>query len=273
MYSLQSVNSSVNDIKVARYALQLSVCVINKNLLVAHSSSGSALSHFNWLDEISNTLVIVPYWKQILKLQIHTLIYIQSIRGRNFQMHIMALCPLMKWYCALDHYNYLRWLTFHVLDLVNLEQQHPDVYKNFCKEHISFNKSGSEFSTMALDQLNEQSNEIIKGSGVATRLLNSEEESALRRWELCGSEIVDMISSFEESINPTPSIEELKYKKHHENTPAFRQMFVGDVKRLLEIFIVNPFDTNDFTTVNNETIIFDEDLVKSVKDISDLGKK
>ena len=68
---------------------------------------------------------------------------------------------------------------------------------------------------------------------MATRLLNREGESALLLWELCGSEIVNMITSFDESINPTPSTEEFKYKNNHKDTPAFRQRFVGDVKRLL----------------------------------------
>ena len=88
---------------------------------------------------------------------------------------------------------------------------------------------------MTLDQHHEQNNEIIKGVGGATHLLNREGESAgnLLRWELCGSETVNMTTSFDESINLTPSTEEFKYKNHHEDTPAFRQRFVGDVKRLL----------------------------------------
>ena len=163
--SLQTVISSVSDIKGTRYALQVSVCVIYKNLFYAHSSSGSSLSHLDWLDEISTTSAMALYWKQILELQIHILIYIRSIRESNFQLHILALRALMKWYFALDHYNYSRWLTVHLFDLVNLEQQHPDVYENFCKGYFSFNKSCSEFSTMALDQLHEQNNEIIKGVG------------------------------------------------------------------------------------------------------------
>ena len=38
------------------------------------------LSHLDWLDEISTTSVMMLYWKQILKLQIHILIYFRSIR-------------------------------------------------------------------------------------------------------------------------------------------------------------------------------------------------
>ena len=184
-----------------------------------------------------------------------------------------GLCTLIKWDFALDHYNYSRWLTVYHFDLVNLEQQHPDVYENSCKGYFSFSKSCSEFSTMALEQLHEQNNEIIKGVGMATRLLHREEESALLHWELCGSEIVNMIRSFEESINPTPSTEEFGYKNHHEDTAAFRQRFVGDVKRLLKNFLVNPFDTDEFTAVKNNAIDFDEEIVKSIKSISDLGKR
>lgn len=145
---------------------------------------------------------------------------------------------------------------------MNLEQQHLDVYDNFCKGYFSFNKTCSESYTMALDQLHEQNNEIIKGAGWTTRLLKRKEESALLRWEICGNEIINMIKSFEESIDPTPSKEEFKYKKHHEDPSTFWQSFVGDVKSLFEYFIVNSFDTDDFTAANNKTIVFDKEVVK-----------
>lgn len=50
-------------------------------------------------------------------------------------------------------------------------------------------------------------------------------------------------------------------------------MFVGDVKSALKVFIVNPFDTKDFTDVNNKTIIFDKEDSEMVKNISDFGEK
>ena len=48
---------------------------------------------------------------------------------------------------------------------------------------------------------------------------------------------------------------------------------VGNVERPLENFIVNPFDTDDFTEVNNNTIVIDKEIVKSMENISDLGEK
>ena len=78
------------------------------------------------------------------------------------------------------------------------------------------------------------------------------------------------ITSFQESIDPTPSIEKFNHKNHHEDTPAFRQRFVGDMKSLLENFVVNAIDPDDFITVNNSTIDFDKDQ-KSIKNSSDFS--
>ena len=70
----------------------------------------------------------------------------------------------------IDHYHYSRWLKVHLFDLANIMTDHPDVYEQFCKG-FAFNKTSSEFSAMALDQVHEQNNELIEGTGGATHLL------------------------------------------------------------------------------------------------------
>lgn len=75
LLKLLGVTSPINDIKRAQCALKLSVLrVIYKNLLVAHSCSGSAVSHLDWLDGISTTSALVLYWKQIFQLRSTSLI-------------------------------------------------------------------------------------------------------------------------------------------------------------------------------------------------------
>ena len=114
---------------------------------------------------------------------------------------------------------------------------------------------------------------MIKGLGGATRLLNREEESSLLRWELCGSEITNLISIFENEINSSEQGSPLKYKKHHEDTLSFKERFIADVHKLSEAFSINPFDTSCFAAVNNKSIVFSEDIATSVKNISALGEK
>ena len=37
----------------------------------------------------------------------------------------------MKWFFALDHYNYARWLSVHLFNLLSLENSLPDIYQIF----------------------------------------------------------------------------------------------------------------------------------------------
>ena len=151
--NLQTTVLSVTDITGARYALQVSACAIYNQLSSAHLSSESSLSIFDWLIEKSKKSVMALYWRQILELQIYILIYIRSIRESNFELHTAVLHALMKWYFSLDHIHYSRWLTVHLFDLVNLQQNHPDVYQNFCKGYFSFKKTCAEFSAKSMSRI------------------------------------------------------------------------------------------------------------------------
>ena len=73
----------------------------------------------------------------------------------------------MFFFFALDHTNYARWLTIHVFNLISLPITHPDVYQQMLKGFFSFAKTKRPFSRMALDQVHEQNNEIIKRVGSA----------------------------------------------------------------------------------------------------------
>ena len=173
----------------------------------------------------------------------------------------------------IDHYHYSRWLNVHLFDLANIMTDHPDVYEQFCKGFFAFNKTSSEFSAMALDQVHEQNNELIKGTGGATRLLNREDDSSLHRWELCGSELSNILSSFEDSKNrQSSSSERPTYKKHHEDTESFKERFAEDVQKLSEAFAVNPFSSDSFTAVNNTNIVFTDEISNTIKIIDELGE-
>ena len=68
---------------------------------------------------------------------------------------------------------------------------------------------------MGLDQIHEQNNKIIKGSGGASDLLNKEDDSALLRWEVCSPELARIILEFESSLDRNDIPSESK-TKHHE---------------------------------------------------------
>ena len=84
---------------------------------------------------------------------------------------------------------------------------HPDVYEQFCKGFFAFNKTSSEFSAMAPDQVHEQNNELIEGTGGATRLLNREDDSSLHRWEL-NCQTSSLLSKIERIDSPHSLIDQ-----------------------------------------------------------------
>ena len=62
----------------------------------------------------------------------------------------------------------------NVFDHISLPTSHPDVYQQILKGFFSFAKTKRPFSRMALDQVHEQNNKIIKVVGGATSLLNTQ---------------------------------------------------------------------------------------------------
>ena len=87
----------------------------------------------------------------------------------------------MKWVFSFDHYNYARWATVHLLNLMTPLSTCPDVFAQFLKGNFSVQKSNRRFSKMALDPVHEQNYEK-KGVSGATHLLNRGDVSGLERW-------------------------------------------------------------------------------------------
>ena len=155
--------------------------------------------------------------------------FFRSIREGNFSLYVQSLRKLLKWFFALDHTHYARWLTIHVFDLLSLPVTHPDIHQQMVNGCFSFAKSKRPFSRMALDQVHEQNNKIIKGQGGATNFLNLENESALIRWETCGPEVTRIVTEFEELLNESTQTTCSGSLKHHEDNELFRRSFSNDV--------------------------------------------
>ena len=231
----------VNSIKRARYALQLSLCALFTMVEDAAGENLSEMSAYEWLCKKSDDNEVYLYWKMVMELEIGILIYLRSIREGNFRLHFETLRKLLKYFFIFDRYNYARWLTVHWFDLKNLESNFPDVYRYFSQGFFSFQKTNKQFSQIGLDQVHEQNNAVIKGSGGATDLLNKVDESALLRWEVCNPEFPRLLLEFEDAMSCNVQEDSLKSEKHHEDNQNFRKNFVSDVKVLCKGFSMNPF--------------------------------
>ena len=257
----------VNHIKRARYCMQVLLCAMYRKLASACSNEGddSHIDPQEWLTDKAETNSMCRYLKIVLDLQAQILSFVRSIREGNFILYVQSLRSILKWFFILDHYNYARWLTVHVFDMMNLHITNPDVYTEMQKGSFSYAKSQRPFSRMALDQLHEQNNKLIKGLGGASNILNQQDESALIRWGTCGSEITRIISEFEES-----SV--CSNLKHHEDNEAFRSSFCKDVDAVSERIASNPFQLETLTTINNKDCIFPKAVTDELENILEIGE-
>ena len=166
-----------NDIKSARYCFQVAACAIFWKLKDAFIQSNALLPILDWLEHRSKESKMCFYWKLILDFQVLIFVFIRSIREGTFHVYIESLISLCKWYFALDHIHYSRLCTVQCFDLMLLEALSPDVHKEFMADNFLFQKTNSKFSILAIDQIHEQNNKNIKGSGGARHLLNKTDES------------------------------------------------------------------------------------------------
>ena len=89
----------------------------------------------------------------------------------------------------------------HCFDLMLLQFTMPEVYNEFKKGNFTFQKTNSNFSRVAIDQVHEQNNKVIKSSGGAKHLLNVCDDSGLIRWETVGSDVARILTEFQETID------------------------------------------------------------------------
>ena len=191
----------VNDIKRARYCVQVALCSLYLILKDAVKQDKSCtLAPMEWLKSRINESEMCFYWFLVMNIQINILTFVRSIREGNFMLYVASIRSLIKWVFAFGHTHYARWLSVHLYDLVNLENRFPDVFGEMMKGHFSFLKTSREFSRIATDQVHEQNNKIIKGTGGPTQIMNKNDDSALIMWETCGPDIARILSEFEYSI-------------------------------------------------------------------------
>ena len=121
----------VNHIHKASYSVQLSVVSIYTCLKKAHKASNSVLPLFSWVEECSSSSRMFKYWKLIMKFQINYLVFIRSMKEGDFKLFVKIMISLVICFFIFHHYNYARWLSVHIRDLLSLPITCPQLYQEF----------------------------------------------------------------------------------------------------------------------------------------------
>ena len=103
------------------------------------------------------------FWDLVMKYDILILIFVRAHRERDFSLFVEVLEQLVPLFFALDHMNYTRWVPIHIRDMKSL----PESIRREFQEHRHrvLSRTGNKFSSIPLDQVHEQENKMVKGSG------------------------------------------------------------------------------------------------------------
>ena len=160
-------------------------------------------------------------------------------------------------------------------DLLCLENSLPDFYQNFKDGHFPFQKSNWEFSSIALNQVHEQNNAVLKSVAGVTHILNRQDESALLRWELCSHDIAKYLKDFKDVCSQTnvSICHQSTIEDHYEDTLAFKDPFINNVKQLNNFFSANPFIAHTLSPIDNLSIVYEDKIESNFKNIVDFGQR
>ena len=128
------------------------------------------LTFEDWYDKCRHESPQFQFWHLVLDMELIIFLLIRSFREGNFELHREALFELIPYFFANNNINYTWWLPVHFRDMMSLEQQHPDIAREFYKGNFVVHKSNRDFSGLAIDQAHEQNIAVINGDGGAIGL-------------------------------------------------------------------------------------------------------
>eukprot|EP00733_Pompholyxophrys_punicea_P000439 Pompholyxophrys_punicea_v1_NODE_121_length_3355_cov_8.294759.p1 type:complete len:312 gc:universal NODE_121_length_3355_cov_8.294759:1498-2433(+) len=122
------------------------------------------------------------YWNFILELQTFLLIFVRSIRTKNFDLNVAIPDKLCFLFFALDKPNYARWLPVHIQSMRTLP---VSIQSEFQKGNFTVSKSVRKFSAIAIDQTHEQTNKFVKSDGGVVGITENLEDGSFQvlKWQ------------------------------------------------------------------------------------------
>ena len=114
-----------------------------------------------------------------MKFQIDYLAFIRFMREGNFKPCNKVMMSVVKLFFIFSQYNYERWLSVYIEDLLSLPITCPKLYQGFEGGNFVVQISGSQFSQIHYEQSNNKAIKYIKGS---IDFMNSASDELQRRW-------------------------------------------------------------------------------------------
>ena len=109
---------------------------------------------------------VLKFWNLYLRTAQTLLSLIRAERSGNWSLYIESLTSMLPMFYAYDRVNYSRWLPIYICDMVDLEENAPEVHKEFLLGKFSINRTGNPYAAVLTDMVLKQTlNKDSKGAG------------------------------------------------------------------------------------------------------------
>ena len=124
-----------------RRARRVTACVLHQALEEAHQEhvkstepNTEPMSLEDWCTVQQESQPMFEFWFLVLQLQLTILVFVRSIRSRNFPLYNQSLTKLVHGFFTFDHYHYARLISVHLRDMMALSHLHPDIHTYIIRE-------------------------------------------------------------------------------------------------------------------------------------------
>ena len=98
--------------------------------IISSSEPGSPpLGFEDWCVQRRRASPQFQFWNLVLDMELAIFALIRSFREGNFELYRYALYEMIPYFFANYNVNYARWIPIHLLDMMVLEEQHPDMWQ------------------------------------------------------------------------------------------------------------------------------------------------
>lgn len=215
-----------------------------------------------------------PTFKMIrkyMKLVEWLLLFIRSVRSGNWELHLACVEYFIKYFFALDLFNYSRMLSLYIAEMKEVKRTNPAVWEQFQKGNWVVRKTQASFCALGADEALEQENRTLKVSGGIVGI--TQHPKALARYFLTSAELLKTAHRTMDMISSTNSPSNFR---HHLNSPtktetqnAAISKIYNEIARLGDPFTLEGPDLVNIVTKE----VFSPDIARDVDRVESLGTK
>ena len=109
---------------------------------------------YDFEEALMSESVMWRFWKSYLDMSELFLCIIYATRSGDWELYVESIRSILLWVFTYDRQNYVRYLTLHFMDLLNLEENYPSVHCEFIKGSFAVQMSSDNpFGKMEADKV------------------------------------------------------------------------------------------------------------------------